>query len=187
MSSPISGASHSSSGGITVPMGLVFKTYYLQTDQQFARAYAALIFIGIAERILSFVADILTPKQKRLWVLAPHAGIYFVVAMIRFMLMIAVMNQYVPIVMATCGGLTIGQVLILLVRHYLEARRLKKLQRSGSGGVLVFDATSPSSENVDGNTARGKLSSLLPRYSPARSGHDDHNYLSKTVSGEACC
>ncbi|KAJ1677011.1 hypothetical protein EV182_007064 [Spiromyces aspiralis] len=118
-----SGATSSSSGNPTVALGLIFRIYYLRTDHDYAVAYVCLILMGIAERLLSLGADFTTPsgfKPRRIAFLLPHAMAYYVIAMIRFILMIAVMNQYVPIFLITCLGLTLGQAIAVVLKIWIK-------------------------------------------------------------------
>ncbi|KAJ1732760.1 hypothetical protein LPJ61_001897 [Coemansia biformis] len=148
-----------------VYLALVFKSYYLSTTPQFALAYFFLIVLGIAERLLAFAIDCIRDKPGQPWRIFPRACIYYVVTMIRYVLMIAIMYVYIPMFLVICLGLTLGQISVEALKYFLMMRRLRKAKEargdSGSAGSL-----------------KGSLreSSDAPSF-PGRSNH----------VGESCC
>ncbi|KAJ1742746.1 hypothetical protein LPJ78_002345 [Coemansia sp. RSA 989] len=132
--------------GQPVYLGLVFKSYYLTTNSQFALAYFFLIVLGIAERLFSFGIDCIHDKPGQPWRIFPRACLYYVVTMIRYVLMIAIMYVYIPMFLVICLGLALGQILVEIIRYILMMRRIKRAQKDASGSsdslknVLIDDA-----------------------------------------------
>ncbi|KAJ2429414.1 hypothetical protein GGF47_000762 [Coemansia sp. RSA 2524] len=127
-----------SSSEKSVYLGLVFKAYILRTDSQFALAYFFLIMLGIVERLLSFGIDCIRDKPGQPWRIFPRACSYFVVTMIRYVLMIAIMSPYIPMFLIICLGLTLGQILVEIIRYILMIRQVKQagLVGNDSSGSL---------------------------------------------------
>ncbi|KAJ2780787.1 hypothetical protein H4R18_003255 [Coemansia javaensis] len=154
-------------GAVTrsVYLNLVFKAYYLTTTRQFALAYFFLIVLGIAERLFSFCIDCIRDKPGQPWRIFPRACIYYVVTLIRYVLMMAIMNGYVPMLLITCLGLALGQIIVEGIRYVLLARRASRRSKAatpdGDG-----DSTSSAKDSVD---AAG-----------------DHHLRSNHI-GESCC
>ncbi|KAJ2660945.1 hypothetical protein IWW48_002650 [Coemansia sp. RSA 1200] len=117
-----------------VYLGLVFKAYYLRTTGQFALAYFFLIVLGIAERLLSLAIDSIPDKRGQPWRIFPRACLYFVVTMIRYVLMIAIMVVYIPMFMVICLGLALGQIAVEVIRYYLMMRHIRNKERKRHAG-----------------------------------------------------
>ncbi|KAJ2381647.1 hypothetical protein H4S02_006120 [Coemansia sp. RSA 2611] len=122
----------------SVYLGLVFKSYTLRTTSQFALGYFFLIVLGIGERLISFGIDSIRDKPGQPWRIFPRACLYYVVTMIRYVLMIAIMYVYVEMFLIICLGLALGQILVEAIRYFLMMRRLKraKLDDGGSSSSL---------------------------------------------------
>ncbi|KAI9504212.1 hypothetical protein GGI25_002451 [Coemansia spiralis] len=109
-----------------VYLGLVFKAYFLRTTGQFALAYFFLIVLGIAERLFSLAIDSIRDRPGQPWRIFPRACLYFVVTMIRYVLMIAIMNVYIPMFLVICLGLALGQIAVEVIRYFMMVRRIKR-------------------------------------------------------------
>ncbi|KAJ1952651.1 hypothetical protein EC988_003434 [Linderina pennispora] len=107
-------------------LNLVFKAYNLKTDGNFALAYFFLIVLGIAERLLSLSIDLIQDKPGQPWRIFPRACIYFVVTLFRYVLMIAIMNVYIPMFCIVCLGLTLGQISVEGIRYWMMMRQVKR-------------------------------------------------------------
>ncbi|PIA16974.1 hypothetical protein COEREDRAFT_80708 [Coemansia reversa NRRL 1564] len=147
----------------SIYLGLVFKAYNLRTTSQFALAYFFLIVLGIAERLFSFAIDNIRDKPGQPWRIFPRACIYYVVTMIRYVLMIAIMNVYIPMFLVICLGLTLGQIIVETIRYFLMMRQLRIIKNSRNDSV--------SSESLKNSLL--DISSKMP----PRSNH----------IGEPCC
>ncbi|ORX66963.1 hypothetical protein DL89DRAFT_62205 [Linderina pennispora] len=100
----------------------------------FALAYFFLIVLGIAERLLSLSIDLIQDKPGQPWRIFPRACIYFVVTLFRYVLMIAIMNVYIPMFCVICLGLTLGQISVEGIRYRAMMRRLK--HQIGQGSII---------------------------------------------------
>ncbi|KAI8323984.1 hypothetical protein GQ54DRAFT_296426 [Martensiomyces pterosporus] len=109
-----------------VYLNLVFKAYMLVKDNEFALAYFFLIVLGIVERLLALAIDSIRDKPGQPWRIFPRACLYFVVTLIRYVLMIAIMNVYIPMFLIIILGLALGQILVEAIRYWLMMRRLKQ-------------------------------------------------------------
>ncbi|KAJ1942684.1 hypothetical protein FBU59_003130 [Linderina macrospora] len=113
-----------------VYLNLVFKAYSLKTNSNFALAYFFLIVLGIVERLLSLSIDYIQDKPGQPWRIFPRACIYYVVTLIRYVLMMAIMNVYIPIFCIVCLGLTLGQICVEVIRYSMMMRRVNKVKTS---------------------------------------------------------
>ncbi|KAJ2843269.1 hypothetical protein J3B02_005317, partial [Coemansia erecta] len=77
-----------------VYVSFVFKAYTLRTKGDFALAYFFIIVLGVVERLFSLAIDGIVDKPGQPWRIFPRACLYYVVTLIRYVLMIAVMNSY---------------------------------------------------------------------------------------------
>ncbi|KAJ2558138.1 hypothetical protein EV175_000943 [Coemansia sp. RSA 1933] len=118
----------------SVYLGLVFKAYYLRTTGEFALGYFFLIVLGIAERLLSLAIDSIPDKRGQPWRIFPRACLYFVITMIRYVLMIAIMNVYIPMFMVICLGLALGQIAVDVIRYCLMLQRIKRREMNRQEG-----------------------------------------------------
>ncbi|KAJ2354863.1 hypothetical protein IWW50_003773 [Coemansia erecta] len=125
----------------SVYLGLVFKSYWLRTNSQFALAYFFIIVLGIAERLFSFGIDCIRDKPGQPWRIFPRACIYYVVTIIRYVLMIAIMGGYIPLFLVTCLGLALGHILVEVIRYILMMRSVKRSGLDGNGSSVSFKDT----------------------------------------------
>ncbi|KAJ2772091.1 hypothetical protein IWQ57_001916 [Coemansia nantahalensis] len=148
-----------------VYLGLVFKSYYLTTTSQFALAYFFLIVLGIAERLLAFSIDCIPDKPGQPWRIIPRACIYYVVTIIRYVLMIAIMYVYIPMFLVICLGLALGQIAVEIIRYALLVRRVRKARqlRDDAGSSSPIKGSQRESDDV--------------QITPLRSNH----------FGDSCC
>lgn len=146
---------------------LVFKAYQLRTKSEYALAYFFLIVLGIIERLFSFAADSIRDKPGQPWRIFPRACIYYFVTMVRYVLMIAIMYVNIPIFLVICLGLTLGQIIVEVIRYWLMLRRYKKSQQS----------------DVDSD-GFGKLQNSEPCINRAPDS-PEHNHTSHL--SESCC
>ncbi|KAI7834618.1 hypothetical protein BX661DRAFT_211352 [Kickxella alabastrina] len=116
----------------SVYLGLVFKAYTLHTTSQFALAYFFLIVLGIAERLFSLGIDSIHDKPGQPWRIFPRACIYFVITIIRYVLMIVIMNGYIPMFLVTCLGLTLGQIAVEGIRYVKMMRSIRRRAAAGA-------------------------------------------------------
>ncbi|KAJ1663714.1 hypothetical protein IW140_004681 [Coemansia sp. RSA 1813] len=130
-----------------VYLGLVFKAYYLRTTGQFALAYFFLIVLGIAERLFSLSIDSIPDKRGQPWRIFLRACLYFVVTMIRYVLMIAIMGGYIPMFLVICLGLTLGQIAVEVIRYFAMLRRIKRSKTTNSSSETEILKTSHVSES----------------------------------------
>ncbi|KAJ2814284.1 hypothetical protein GGI24_006439 [Coemansia furcata] len=115
-----------------VYMTLIFKAYELRTPIQFARAYFFLIFLCIVERLGALGIDSIRDKPGQPWRIFPRACIYYVITIIRYVLMMAIMNGYVPMLLIVCLGLALGQIIVEGVRYFRMTRAIKKATGGGT-------------------------------------------------------
>ncbi|KAJ2233924.1 hypothetical protein GGF40_002067 [Coemansia sp. RSA 1286] len=116
-----------------VYVSFVFKAYTLRTKGDFALCYFFLIVLGVVERLFSLAIDVIADKPGQPWRIFPRACLYYVVTLIRYVLMIAIMNSYVPMLLVTCLGLALGQIAVECIRYYLMLRRIKRKRAAADG------------------------------------------------------
>ncbi|KAJ1820727.1 hypothetical protein GGH91_005118 [Coemansia sp. RSA 2671] len=126
-----------------VYMTLIFKAYHLRTTSDFALAYFFLIFLGIVERLGALGIDSIRDKPGQPWRIFPRACIYYVITIIRYVLMMAIMNGYVPMLLITCLGLALGQIIVEGIRYFLMTRAINKA--SGDGAASFAPLKTPDS------------------------------------------
>ncbi|KAJ2377119.1 hypothetical protein IW150_001574 [Coemansia sp. RSA 2607] len=114
-----------------VYISFIFKAYELTTKGNFALAYFFLIVLGVVERLFSLAIDSIRDKPGQPWRIFPRACLYYVVTMIRYILMIAIMNGHIPTFLVTCLGLTLGQISVEGIRYYLMLRNIKRRKEEG--------------------------------------------------------
>ncbi|OMH79247.1 hypothetical protein AX774_g7349 [Zancudomyces culisetae] len=88
------GHTHDPPSGLQVTF--VFTSVTVKTTAEYAALYIVLILIGVFERCLSRVADMFPLK---------------------YVLMMALMSNTVPVLMVICSGLALGFLLIQLFQH----------------------------------------------------------------------
>ncbi|KAJ1670382.1 hypothetical protein GGF38_001565 [Coemansia sp. RSA 25] len=119
---------------VPVSLNLVFKSYDLHTTSEFALAYFCLIVLGVLERLGALFIDCIRDKPRQPWRIFPRACIYFLITIDRYVLMIAVMNMHIPMLLVTCFGLALGQIIVEIIRYSLMMRRIKKANIAGTTG-----------------------------------------------------
>ncbi|KAJ1832453.1 hypothetical protein LPJ73_007996, partial [Coemansia sp. RSA 2703] len=82
-------------------------------------------------RLFSLAIDSIRDKPGQPWRIFPRACLYYVVTMIRYILMIAIMNGHIPTFLVTCLGLTLGQISVEGIRYYLMLRNIKRRKEEG--------------------------------------------------------
>ncbi|KAJ2040295.1 hypothetical protein H4S03_001134 [Coemansia sp. S3946] len=117
-----------------VYMTLIFKAYYLRTTSDFAGAYLFLIFLGVVERLGALGIDSIRDKPGQPWRIFPRACIYYVITIIRYVLMMAIMNSFVPMLLVVCFGLALGQIIVEGIRYFRMVRAIKKANGGGAAG-----------------------------------------------------
>ncbi|PVV00686.1 hypothetical protein BB560_004922, partial [Smittium megazygosporum] len=121
-------------------LNLVFFSTFLKTSKQRSVAYFVLIVLGVLERTLSLLSDLIPVAIGKPWLIVPRIIIYFVVTMLRYALMIAIMTGYIPIFMVIVSGLAIGQLIVEVSRYLIKARKFrmkKNILRSDSENTNV--------------------------------------------------
>ncbi|KAJ2493433.1 hypothetical protein IWW37_000522 [Coemansia sp. RSA 2050] len=136
-------ATRASSERPAVYMTLIFKAYSLRTTSDFALAYFFLIVLGIAERLGALGIDSIRDKPGQPWRIFPRACIYYVITIIRYVLMMAIMNGYVPMLLVVCLGLALGQIIVEGIRYFLMIRAINKV--SGDGAADFAPLKTPDS------------------------------------------
>ncbi|KAJ2746276.1 hypothetical protein GGI20_001477 [Coemansia sp. BCRC 34301] len=117
-----------------VYLNLVFKSYELRTTSQFALAYFCLIVMGVLERLGALGIDCIRDKPGQPWRIFPRACIYFLITLNRYLLMMAIMNGFVPMLLIVCFGLALGQIFVEIIRYSLMMWRAKKANGTGIAG-----------------------------------------------------
>ncbi|KAJ2064447.1 hypothetical protein GGI17_000957 [Coemansia sp. S146] len=115
-------------------MTLIFKAYYLRTTSDFALAYFFLIFLGVVERLGALGIDSIRDKPGQPWRIFPRVCIYYVLTIIRYVLMMAIMNGFVPMLLVVCFGLALGQIIVEGIRYFRMVRAIKKANGGGAAG-----------------------------------------------------
>ncbi|PVV00684.1 hypothetical protein BB560_004921 [Smittium megazygosporum] len=131
-------------------LNLVFFSTFLKTSKQRSVAYFVLIVLGVLERTLSLLSDLIPVTIGKPWLIVPRIIIYFVVTMLRYALMIAIMTGYIPLFMVIVSGLAIGQLIVEVSRYLIKARkfRMKKdAMKSDSTSTDIGVVRNPSLVN----------------------------------------
>ncbi|KAJ2897642.1 hypothetical protein GGI21_004923, partial [Coemansia aciculifera] len=116
-------------------------SYALRTTANFALAYFCLIIMGVLERLGAFLIDTIRDKPGQPWRIFPRACIYFLITLDRYLLMMAIMNGYVPMLLIVCLGLALGQINAESIRY---AMMMWKLKKAGTNG---FEPLKPSNHH----------------------------------------
>ncbi|PVU89202.1 hypothetical protein BB561_005491 [Smittium simulii] len=109
-------------GTPSIYLNLVFYSTFLKSNSAVAKAYVVIILLCIIERLLSYSSDLIPIKIP----------IYFVVTMLRYAIMIAIMTGYIPLFMVICGGLALGQTFVEISRYIVGLKSYDKLINSSN-------------------------------------------------------
>ncbi|OLY84025.1 hypothetical protein AYI68_g1829 [Smittium mucronatum] len=121
-----------------VYVNFVFYAVSLRTNADLARGYTVLILLGVLERLLSMVFDMYPLRIGKLWYLTYRAPLYLAVTILRYVLMIAIMTGKIPLFMVICCGLTLGQMIVEVIRYFILDKKLKS--QSVKGGYSSSDS-----------------------------------------------
>ncbi|KAJ2004834.1 hypothetical protein GGI04_002468 [Coemansia thaxteri] len=109
-----------------VYLNLVFKAYYLRTTSDFALGYFCLIVLCIGERLVALLIDNIRDKPGQPWRILIRVPLYFLVTMVRYILMIAIMFVNINLFFVICSGLALGQIAVESIRYYTMMRAVKR-------------------------------------------------------------
>ncbi|OMJ17274.1 hypothetical protein AYI70_g6079 [Smittium culicis] len=157
-----------------VYVNFVFYAFFLRTTLDFARAYIAMILLGVLERTLSLVFDLYPLRIGKLWYMTFRAPIYLAVTIIRYVLMIAIMGGQINIFMVICCGLTLGQIFVELYRYYILNKKLKMKSK-----LFTIDSPPPHNYNNYDDLSHTSSSQISDIKHPAVKG--------QALVDESCC
>ncbi|PVV00094.1 hypothetical protein BB559_000140 [Furculomyces boomerangus] len=110
-------------GPTPIYLGLVFYNFFMKTPSQFAIGYTVCIVLGILERLLSLASDSIPLKIGSYWQFPARTILFFVITLLKYVLMIAIMTGYIPLFIVICAGLTLGQLIVEIIKYTTTSRR----------------------------------------------------------------